>query len=360
MIENLLELLNTNTDNFFINITCISVFISNITRVVNELSLIVSYILLLIGYKKYIIDTKITKTIITSNIINTSYIFSYDSSNNPRGLVIDKLHIIPGYIIYINQYREYVVYSLPFVYKQLIADNKAKENVIRLNNNYIPTDSDSDTDSDDGNDNNRPMKNYDIDSEIDKINYYTLSGSYGEFQYIKRNLYMFENNNVEMYPKQNNLFVDVMNYYKENKHCKILITGPPGRGKTFFSYILANRLKCSICDTYNPIEPSASIDLLYYKCNPTASNPLIIMLDEIDILLSRITSTNNTALLQHKHYPREIYDKQSWNKYFDKIDFGVYPYLFLILTSNKSKSVMNKEYGNEYLRDGRIDISCEF
>tara|TARA_B100000963_G_C22619579_1_gene669178 strand:+ start:633 stop:1688 length:1056 start_codon:yes stop_codon:yes gene_type:complete len=156
--------------------------------------------------------------------------------------------------------------------------------------------------------------------------------------------------------KQDELFIKLMNFYNENKFAKILISGSMGTGKSYFSYILARKLGCYLCDSFDPTEPSESLTNLYTSKKLSGTQPLIVLIDEIDTIIMKI---HQGKIQQHKHYPILTKDKMSWNSFLDKIDYGLFPNLILVMTSNLERDKINK-YDKSYLRDGRINIYSHF
>ena len=148
------------------------------------------------------------------------------------------------------------------------------------------------------------------------------------------------------------LFKQIMNFYKHNNFCKVYLSGVPGCGKTYFAYLLAQKIGCYLCDCYNPYEPSSNLNEVYNLCKIGPQKPLILVLDEVDILLEKIHMSKKE---EHKKFSREIFDKTTWNNFFDKIEFGLFPYLIVIMNSNKPKSYIDN-MDPSYLRQGRINI----
>ena len=91
---------------------------------------------------------------------------------------------------------------------------------------------------------------------------------------------------------------------------------------------------------------------MYTKINPTPESPLVLLMDEIDIL---ITSIHNNTITLNKRFPIAVYNKITWNKMLDKIDYGLYPNLLLIMCSNKPYKEI-QELDATYLRQGRVDL----
>lgn len=194
-----------------------------------------------------------------------------------------------------------------------------------------------------------------IQSSENKLNYVSRSGNYNNIYYTvyMRTLYSLTHNTF--YDDQEILYHKIMDKYNQNNFAKVFIHGEPGVGKTYFGYLLAKKLDCYLCDEFDPTCPGDTFNELYSSCSCNSQKPLIIIMDEIDILLSKINK-NNMDL--HKKYLISVKDKTTWNKFLDKFEYGLYPYVILILCSNNSIDKMN-QLDKSYLRNGRINIFHE-
>tara|TARA_B110000858_G_C17579900_1_gene370778 strand:- start:22 stop:666 length:645 start_codon:yes stop_codon:yes gene_type:complete len=189
-----------------------------------------------------------------------------------------------------------------------------------------------------------------INEKLDtSIDYWNRTGDYVFFDYIKRKLHI---NPYKLNEQQQHVFNNIMNMYNNKNNVKCFIYGKANSGKTILSYLIARKINASICDTFNPTEPSDSFSNLYYNINPTAQKPLIVLMDEIDIILNNI---HNEKICLHKKNTIQIYNKITWNNFLDKIDYGLYPNVILILCSNKSWEDINL-LDESYLREGRVDL----
>lgn len=133
--------------------------------------------------------------------------------------------------------------------------------------------------------------------------------------------------------------------YKEKNTSTAFVYGNPGSGKSALGLLVAKKLNGSFCKAFNPFQPGLNLSLLYLQVEPTQSNPLVILLDEIDVQWDQF------PIQGHKDIPTQIVDKRSWNSIFDDINLGLYPHLVVILTSNKPYT----DYDLSFTRDGRID-----
>jgi Cdc6-like AAA superfamily ATPase len=110
-------------------------------------------------------------------------------------------------------------------------------------------------------------------------------------------------------------------------------------------------LNSKIVRTFNPTEPGDTMIQLIRDTEPDEQSPLIIMLDEADIMIRKITE----HLIQpHKNIPIMVYDKISFNRFMDDMMF--YHNVILIMTSNEPKENIDA-IDNSFLRKGRIDES---
>ena len=183
--------------------------------------------------------------------------------------------------------------------------------------------------------------------KIITINTYHRLGNYSYLYYNKRKL---DVTGFKPYPNQKKIIDSSMKEYKKRYNYVLYLHGKPGTGKSTVGYLLAKQMKGSLCDTWNPTEPSDSLDLIYNEVLPTEQNPLILVLEEFDKIIDLIQK----QIPLHKNIPIYIRNKTSWNSLLDKIQLGIYPYLFLILNSNKSPEYINN-IDRSYIRKGRIN-----
>lgn len=331
-------------------------------RIIENILPIFQFILhVFFSYNMYIIDNKECKIKILKNMKNF-YCYSYDDNKDPLRFIIDK-KIIPSYFAYIEEgHTDYVyVFCKKETFESMIQENYVKKSII-LSKNHIPINerNTNENEHDDYDSDDIDMESRDKCDELLKqnsISYLSFSGSYGHFFITERKINLSNIHTLEWYEYQNTLFRDIMNFYKENNFCKVFLNGEPGKGKTFFAYLMAQRLNCYLTDQYNPTDPGSSLNALYHRAKKVSPNkPLIIVLDEVDVLLNKI---HNKELSHHKHYKSEIYDKTSWNQFHDKISYGLYPYLIIIMISNKNKKYI-EDMDSAYLRKGRTNLFIEW
>ena len=296
------------------------------------------------SYNMYIIENKETKIKIMKNIKNY-YCYCYDENKDPTRMIVEKM-MFPSYFIYTPEinYELIYIFSNKNTYEELIKEHYSKKE-IALNDEHVPLKS---IQHDNTYDNNcQEILNQNA------ISYLSFSGSYGHFYINERMINLSKIHDLEWYEYQLMLFKNIMEFYKKNNYCKIFLNGPPGTGKTFFAYLMAQKLNCYLTDTYNPCDPGSSLNTCYHRAKKISPNkPLIIVLDEVDVLLNKI---HNQKIPNHKHYKSEVYDKVTWNQFLDKVSYGLYPYLIVLFISNQKKEQIDM-LDKAYFRKGRVDI----
>lgn len=195
-----------------------------------------------------------------------------------------------------------------------------------------------------------------------KINLWERDGNYFCLHYSKRDFDVSKSNPMK---QQSNVIDKIINFYETNLYSVVLLHGAKGTGKSMIPLLLAKTLadknkdipkyKVSFCDTYNPTDPGDSFISLYNKINPDKNSPLIVVLEEFDIIIHQV-HYNKTD--KHKYMPINILDKPSWNQFFDRFDRRYYPWVILILTSNVSPESINV-LDPSYIREGRVNQTFE-
>jgi len=187
----------------------------------------------------------------------------------------------------------------------------------------------------------------------ENISLWYRDGNYYWFKYKKRLL------NISSFisrETQESIILDIKQIYNKKRNCVAFINGNPGSGKSSIAILIAKNFNGHLCKTFIPTDPGDTIDRLYNQVEPTDDCPLIILLDEFDIILNKI---HNNTIVPHKDIPTSVYDKITWNSFFDDISLGLYPNLIFILTTNKTKNQIEEFYDSSYIRKGRIDCYYE-
>ena len=198
------------------------------------------------------------------------------------------------------------------------------------------------------------------DSEIDtqvcveqpNIDIIDRYGSYNNFWYKIRNISIPE---LKDRPEQLEILDKIKSFHDIHKQTVVFLHGKPGVGKSMIGILLANKYNGVYCDTFVPWEPNDTLVSILTEAMPCKKRPLILVLEEIDIAIQKIHSDE---IQTHKHFPILIHNKTSWNRFFDRIQRGIYPNVIVLLTSNKPPEHIH-ELDSAYLRDNRINLTLE-
>ena len=157
--------------------------------------------------------------------------------------------------------------------------------------------------------------------------------------------------------KKQSLVIDqIVARFEARNHSVSFIYGEKGVGKSTIGIFLAQKLKCSLCDSYEMSFPGDSFSNMVKQIEPTKEKPLILVIDEADTNIFAIDHGMNSI---HKEHPVEICSKSTWNKLFDHIDRGLFPWVIVVMTSNTTIGAIN-ELDPSYLRPGRVDDIFHF
>lgn len=140
----------------------------------------------------------------------------------------------------------------------------------------------------------------------------------------------------------------------------VLVSGSPGAGKSKVAPLLA-RAMClkgkdpQMTKTYNPTEAGRLRDP-YSKAQPTRERPFVVLLDEIDIILGKVS---RLEIKQNKEFRTEVFDKPTWNSFCDRVESD-FENLVVVLTSNLTRDAINAMLGDDsFLRDKRVHYYTE-
>lgn len=298
----------------------IFLFYSILANIQSIISIFKPIILYITGYNLYYIHNK-DKIKLIRNKLSDAFVTTYTDEHKPLGFVFSLKYQM---ICYFYENRNII---------HLICRYKDMKDIIEQNDKPII----------------KKIKPVNMCDNNGIMEYMYRNGDYNYFEYSKRNLFIRE---TKMSEQQEHIFHNIKKQYNENNNVKCYIHGKVNTGKTFLCYLMARELNCYLCDTFNPTEPSDTFSNLYLNINPSSSKPLILLLDEVDILLHKI---HNNDIKPHKKNSIEVYNKTTWNQMLDKIDYGLYPYVILVLCSNTNYETINK-LDPSYLRNGRIDL----
>jgi len=158
-------------------------------------------------------------------------------------------------------------------------------------------------------------------------------------------------------PKKNqkNIMKKIETLFNENKFsiCRALIYGVPGSGKSFIGKLLAKKYESHYCFDINLLEPGTPVLDLWQRVMPTKDKPLIIQIDEFDIIIEKIHN-NNDIVKPHQWLRRNITDKQSYNTFMSEYLICL-PNVIYLFTMNRDPEYINA-LDSSYIRNNRMDL----
>lgn len=216
-----------------------------------------------------------------------------------------------------------------------------------LNNEDNSLDENSDSDSDSDNDSKNNEK---TTIKTKTIKLYLVNSYYdGEF----RDLYLPFN--FKPYNYQKTIIDKIDNIYQHHPFniCRALIWGEPGGGKSFIGKLLAQKYSSAYCFGIKLLNPGTPILDLWQTVLPSKEKPLIIQIDEFDIIINTIHN-NLEKNKPHQWLRTMITDKQSYNTFLSEYLICL-PHVIYLFTMNSDPKIINA-LDTSYIRKNRIDL----
>ena len=163
--------------------------------------------------------------------------------------------------------------------------------------------------------------------------------------------------NFEPYDCQQNIMEKIIDNYRDNKFfiCRSLIYGLPKKGKSFIGKLLAHEFKSAYCFDIKLDSPGTQVLNLWNTFKPEENKPLIIQIDEFDILIKKCHE--HKIVSKHDWMRTMVYDKQSYNTFISEYLICL-PYVIYLFTMNSTPEEINK-LDTSYIRENRIDLLLE-
>ncbi len=194
---------------------------------------------------------------------------------------------------------------------------------------------------------------------INTIRITSIDTSHGDARiYVKNQIYKNPT------PLQT-IFADfILNYYHSeinNNNIKVFISGKRGSQKTYMGKVVKKKLddhplskgeiSSTLIDNFNPKDIGVNIETMFLS-KATRTNPLIILINEFDIIMNYVIDPNKQCFDPRLCHAR---DKNSFNNFLDNI--ADTRYCISIFTSETPFAQLTEQHEDfkSFLRKGRID-----
>ena len=316
--------------------------------ILNNLYLIVTTLAVLLfrNYPIYNFDSAAdpinTEDLLKKIREDKSFIKGYtfkEGTKKPEGLFYN---FSKRYIGYIKNYHTSTNFSTK-VQSYITIYGVLPINVKCLNNDENDNDNSQNDSQDDSNNGEKTNK-------TKTIKLYLVNSYYdGDF----KDLYLPFN--FKPFNYQKNIIDKIDNIYQNNPFniCRALIWGEPGGGKSFIGKLLAQKYSSAYCFGIKLLNPGNPILDLWQTVLPSKEKPLIIQIDEFDIIINKIHN-NLEQNKPHQWLRTMITDKQSYNTFLSEYLICL-PHVIYLFTMNSDPKIINS-LDSSYIRKNRIDL----
>ena len=154
--------------------------------------------------------------------------------------------------------------------------------------------------------------------------FYVLEKSSGTYANIYYRMRALERYSITPTEQQQTIIDKQIEIFHKKKSAVFFLSGTCGRGKSMTAVFLAKALSGMYCEDCTPWEPGDSIQSMYmdFQVQTNKENkPLIVCLDEIDIVLEKM---HTNKIPHNETVQTSVRDKIGWNKLFSKIESFLY------------------------------------
>ena len=144
----------------------------------------------------------------------------------------------------------------------------------------------------------------------------------------------------------------------EAAQVRVLISGPPGCGKSTTAREVALMLGAVLVPGFDPSRPGHAIDgalEVAHGLRHTSTAPVVISMDEVDVCLRRAVAGMpcSSKLGGGGECPPDVTDKSSWNAMLDMLQF--LPNVVLVMSTNLTFAELDAlDATGAMLREGRV------
>lgn len=169
-----------------------------------------------------------------------------------------------------------------------------------------------------------------------------------------------------MHPSQEDIVNRILEMYNghSDRNVVCLICGPPGTGKTTNGVLVAQTMRQTmgvnpiVVEGFDTTAPEMQFHKIVKEVTPTKKNPVILVIDEIDIAFEAADNQAGGSSQQQQMRMMgnsHAKNKSTMTKLLD--DLNKDSFLIVIATSNLTVDEMHQKYG-VYCRMGRFDQHC--
>lgn len=140
-----------------------------------------------------------------------------------------------------------------------------------------------------------------------------------------------------------------------------ILHGIPGAGKSTVASLLACMFDGMLISNwkFNDASKNKITFENMYACNKVSNtNPLIVLIDEVDELLNHIIENTKNRITSVEDKVGVVTNKllkSDWCNWLDRVDAGIYPFVLIIMTTNEPLNKFD-DVDKAYLRKGRIHL----
>lgn len=159
--------------------------------------------------------------------------------------------------------------------------------------------------------------------------------------YKQRRLVMQSNRTPT--PAQARIVEDIRDVYSRLKRVCVFLSGPPCTGKTTLGLFLARAMNACYIDDFDPCATRSDFNDLYASASPSYAKPLIVCIDEADVMLESVFSPDKSKRREMRDFIDEnklVRDKRTYNLWMDRIQ-SRFVHVVLLMTSNRPKAFMD-------------------
>lgn len=142
--------------------------------------------------------------------------------------------------------------------------------------------------------------------------------------------------------------------YDGKPFCFVLVHGSPGSGKSFIGWHVTRALSGRMVLDCRPDAPGDGLSVAVEYAQPTAEEPAIVLIDEIDkLFVGACKKDEQKSAVLNSKVSTSVTDKSGLNSFMDRVP--TYDNILVIGTTNLTPEDIAREADPSVIRPGRID-----